>query len=210
MFHGQTLKSATSDYDQRHVIAFWPISVAARSWSYDKAECWCVLLFSVVSELHHWRHLVTAVVWAAVLTCYHQTPVTTWRSRSRSLSAMYQGMLHVVNIALVTAFLGDGEVGHWLVQMEWRPARWSVCLPLLIFPCIIKFRSSLLALTHPCGPWKRAVKLLWYVVVTAFHWLCLPSFILAFELKSCHYYCFVHVHCSVSASCIVDFVKVVE
>jgi len=35
MLHGQTLKSATSDYDQRHVIAFRPISVAARSWSYD-------------------------------------------------------------------------------------------------------------------------------------------------------------------------------
>jgi len=35
MFHGQTLKSATSDYDQRHVIAFRQISVAARSWSYD-------------------------------------------------------------------------------------------------------------------------------------------------------------------------------
>jgi len=29
MFHGQTLKSATSDYDQHHVIAFRPISVAA-------------------------------------------------------------------------------------------------------------------------------------------------------------------------------------
>jgi len=36
MFHGETLKSATSDYDQRHVIAFRPISAAARSWSYDK------------------------------------------------------------------------------------------------------------------------------------------------------------------------------
>jgi len=39
MFHGQTLKCATSDYDQRHVIAFRPISAAARSWSYDKFEC---------------------------------------------------------------------------------------------------------------------------------------------------------------------------
>jgi len=38
MFHGQTLKSATSDYDERHVIAFRPISVAARSWSYDKTK----------------------------------------------------------------------------------------------------------------------------------------------------------------------------
>ena len=33
------VKSPTSDYDQRHVIAFRPISVAARSWSYDKTKC---------------------------------------------------------------------------------------------------------------------------------------------------------------------------
>jgi len=46
----------------------------------------------------------------------------------------------------------------WLVRMEWRPAGWSVCLPLLIFPCTIKSRSSLLAPAHPAGPGKRAVK----------------------------------------------------
>jgi len=34
--------------------------------------------------------------------------------------------------------MGDGRGGHWLVRMEWRPAGWSVCLPLLIFPCTIK------------------------------------------------------------------------
>jgi len=54
--------------------------------------------------------------------------------------------------------MGDGGGGHWLVRMEWRPARWSVCLPLLIFPCAIKSRSSLLAPTHLGGPGKRAVK----------------------------------------------------
>jgi len=32
---------------------------------------------------------------------------------------------------------------------------------LLIFPCIIKSRSSLLAPAHPGGPGKRAVKRLW-------------------------------------------------
>ena len=26
--------------------------------------------------------------------------------------------------------MGHGEGGHWLVRMEWRPAGWSVCLPL--------------------------------------------------------------------------------
>jgi len=57
----------------------------------------------------------------------------------------------------------DGGGGHWLVRMEWRPAGWSVCLPLLIFPCIIKSRSSLLAPAHAGGP--RAVKRLWWVVV---------------------------------------------
>jgi len=51
--------------------------------------------------------------------------------------------------------------GHWLVRMEWRPARRSVCLPLLIFPCTIKSRSSLLAPAHLGGPGKRAVKWLW-------------------------------------------------
>jgi len=55
--------------------------------------------------------------------------------------------------------MGDGGGGHWLlVRMEWRPSRWSVCLPLLIFPCTINSRSSLLALAHPGGPGKRAVK----------------------------------------------------
>jgi len=39
MLHGQTLNSATSNYDQRHVITFRPISVAAHSWSYDKLQC---------------------------------------------------------------------------------------------------------------------------------------------------------------------------
>jgi len=42
--------------------------------------------------------------------------------------------------------------------MECRPAGWSVCLPLLIFPCSIKSRSSLLAPAHPGGLGKRAVK----------------------------------------------------
>jgi len=61
--------------------------------------------------------------------------------------------------------MGDGGGGHWLVWMEWRPAGWSVCLPLLIFPCTIKSKSSLLAPAHPCGPGKRAVKPLWWCVL---------------------------------------------
>jgi len=47
--------------------------------------------------------------------------------------------------------------------MEWSPARWLVFLPLLIFPCTIKSRSSLLAPAHLGGPGKRAVKRLWCV-----------------------------------------------
>ena len=64
---------------------------------------------------------------------------------------------------------------HWLVRMEWRPAGWLVCLPLLIFPCTIKSRSSLLAPAHPGGPGKRAVKRLccvWCVVVLQYLQVC--------------------------------------
>jgi len=57
--------------------------------------------------------------------------------------------------------MGDDGGGHWLVRMEWRPAGWSVCLPLLVCPCTIKSRSSLLALAHPGRPGKRAVRRLW-------------------------------------------------
>ena len=52
---------------------------------------------------------------------------------------------------------GDGGVGHWLVQMEWCPGGWSVCLPLLVFPCTIKSRSSILVPDYPDGPGKRVV-----------------------------------------------------
>jgi len=56
----------------------------------------------------------------------------------------------------------DGGGGHWEVRMEWRSARLSACLPVLIFPCTIKSRSSLLAPANPGGPGKRAVKWLWW------------------------------------------------
>ena len=52
----------------------------------------------------------------------------------------------------------DGGGGRWLVRMEWRPAGWSVCLPLLIFPCTVKSSSSLLATAHLGGPGKTGRK----------------------------------------------------
>jgi len=53
---------------------------------------------------------------------------------------------------------GDGRGRHWLVWMEWRPARWSVCLPLLISPCNIKSRSFSTGTGSPGLSRKRAVK----------------------------------------------------
>jgi len=59
-------------------------------------------------------------------------------------------------ILIVHNISGDGGSGHWLVRMEWRPSGWSLCLPLLIFSCTIKSRSSLLAPADPGGPRKSA------------------------------------------------------
>jgi len=55
------------------------------------------------------------------------------------------------------------NMGQWwrlalVVWMEWRPVGGSVFLPLLISPCTIKSRSSLLAPAHPGGPGKRAIQ----------------------------------------------------
>jgi len=70
-----------------------------------------------------------------------------------------------------TKYGEDGGGGHWLVRMEWNTAGWSVCLPLLIFPCTIKYRSSLLA-PHPGGPGKRAVKWLWCIASVLLSGIC--------------------------------------
>jgi len=76
---------------------------------------------------------------------------------------------------------GDGGGGHWLVRMEWHPAGWSLCLPLLIFPCTIKSRSSLLAPAHPGGLGKRAIKRLCVCVLQydeePSHWVCKPAYL---------------------------------
>jgi len=65
-------------------------------------------------------------------------------------------------------FCAAMEWWRWaLVRMEWRPAGCSVCMPLLIFPCTIKSRSSLLAPAHPGGPEKKGCKtvVLWHCKV---------------------------------------------
>jgi len=79
---------------------------------------------------------------------------------------MWHGCDLFCQITLTACYMGNGGGGHWLVRMEWRPAGWSVCLPVLISPCTIKFRSSLLAPAHLGGPGKRAVKRLWCGGVT--------------------------------------------
>ena len=39
----------------------------------------------------------------------------------------------VTHAVMIVVTMEDGGGGHWLVQMEWRPVGWSLCLPLLIF-----------------------------------------------------------------------------
>ena len=72
---------------------------------------------------------------------------------------------------------GDGGGEYWLVRMELHPAGWLVCLPLLIFPCTIKSRSSLLAPAHPGGPGKKGRKtvVVWWWVQHRHIISCLPT-----------------------------------
>jgi len=53
---------------------------------------------------------------------------------------------------------GDGGGGHWLVQMEWRPVGWSVCLPLLIFPLHHKVQKFSSGTGSPGWSWKKGRK----------------------------------------------------
>jgi len=77
--------------------------------------------------------------------------------------------------------------------MEWCPAGWSVFLPLLIFPCTIKSRSSLLAPALLCGPGKRAVKWLWWSWIfkrKSFELLNIRCFIYRNTTRDCVTCCF--------------------
>ena len=70
----------------------------------------------------------------------------------------------------------DGGGGHWLVRMEWRLAGWSVCLPLLIFPCTIKSKVLLWHRLTRVVP-EMAVKRLWCVCgVLQYKPACLINF----------------------------------
>ena len=48
---------------------------------------------------------------------------------------------------------GMMKVGHWLVQMEWCPPKWSV-----ILPCTVKVQKISSGTASPGGPGKTAVK----------------------------------------------------
>ena len=125
---------------------------------------------------------INTFVWCRMLQVYqrcrdkrHNVKVA-----AREINVDFSGRYGRETVHPACKNMGDGGGGHWLVRMEWRPAGWSVCLPLLIFPCTIKSRSSLLAPAHPGGPGKRAVKRLWWcgvvqwqIQVTADEGLCL-------------------------------------
>ena len=38
----------------------------------------------------------------------------------------------VANFSILLLPMEDGGGGHWFVWMEWHPAGWSVCLPVLV------------------------------------------------------------------------------
>jgi len=69
---------------------------------------------------------------------------------------------------------GNDGGGHWLVCTEWHPAGWLVHLPLLIFPCTIKSKSSVWHRLTQVVPEKKGRKT---VVVCGGHsvWNTLPA-----------------------------------
>jgi len=61
--------------------------------------------------------------------------------------------------------MGDDGGRHCLVQMEWRPAGWSVCLPLLIFPLHHKVQKFSSGTSSPGWSRKKGRKTVVVVVL---------------------------------------------
>jgi len=113
------------------------------------------------SGIVYWREDVLNVIMMQQIVCRLNVLLDVHRQRH---SINHQKQLIRSQYRQSGSVSGDGGGGNCLVRMEWRPAGWTVCLPLLIFPCTRKSRSSLLVPTHPGGPRKRAVKRLWLCV----------------------------------------------
>jgi len=64
--------------------------------------------------------------------------------------------------------------------MEWHPARWSVCLPLLIFPCTMQFQKFSSGTDSPGWSRKKGRKT---VVVVIFLLLLLLFQMISFNDK---------------------------
>jgi len=63
---------------------------------------------------------------------------------------------------------GHGRGWHWLVRIEWRPAGWSVCLPLLIkIPLHHKVQKFSSGIGSPGWSRKKGRKMVVVVVVPA-------------------------------------------
>ena len=127
----------------------WKIVQSRRYWQPFEGNCWGNLNLRtdwllLASCIHAWQltdsdgHLIN-------FNCVNLEPSVLWQCWLGGR----KGIRPVKNMG------GDGGGEHWLVWMEWHPAGWSVYLPLLIFPCTMKSRSSLLALAYPGGPGKR-------------------------------------------------------
>jgi len=92
---------------------------------------WCfyrvdVLPVTQPSVSKHWReHKALTVIWWAL---FPSALRHCWLGGRKGIRPVKNG--------------GYDGGGHWLVRMEWRPAGWSVCLPLLIFPCTTKSKFS--------------------------------------------------------------------
>ena len=66
--------------------------------------------------------------------------------------------------------------GHWLVRMEWRPAGWSVCLPLFNLPLHHKVQKPSSGTGSPGWSWKKGCKTVVVVVCVRHSAVIWPHF----------------------------------
>ena len=74
-----------------------------------------------------------------------------------------------IAVSWIRLYVSCGGDGHWLVQMEWRPAGWSMCLPLLISPCTIIHKVQKFTSGTGLPGWSRKKGCKTVVVVVVCH-----------------------------------------
>jgi len=158
--------------DVDFLLRQWPVIVLHEGWVRPtRWKNWslCSRVWKNSINIHGIDHSwpnddceVLCLIGNDVTLCFCRSPMKQSRRQWARQPVSRITCLQDGNLLLSTYSFKSYSSDHLVMVEPSRMVNVSDGLPLLIFPCTIKSRSSLLLLAHPGGPGKLAVRWWWW------------------------------------------------